>query len=186
MNNEKLTLPETLNTVWTILSEHVFGTGPERPHAILATSDMNQCPQLRAVSMRSVNRATGDLEIYTDLKSHKVEEITHNPNVSVLVWRPDVRVQLRLSGTGTIIRGEQVADKWHALPPDGRLNYSHQHTPGRPIKHADDYDQVPSQDRFAVLKVTVRKIDYVSLAESGHSRAEFSTDDDWQGQWLSP
>ena len=186
MNRNAAPLLGTLAEIWDILDAHVLGAGPQRPYVTFATTDTANRPRLRAVAMRSADRARAELQLYTDLRSHKVGEIQCNANVSVLIWRPDIAVQLRVSGTAAITSGAAVAGKWQALTAEGRLNYSHQPPPGTPIGQPDGFEQAPSRDNFAVLTVSVAHIDYVSLADTGHSRAEFSADDNWQGRWLSP
>lgn len=186
MNRTAAPLPGTLSEIWDILNAHVLGAGPQRPWAALATADAANRPRLRAVAMRSADRARAELELYTDLRSRKVGEIQGNPNVSILIWRPDIAVQIRVSGTAATASGAAVAGTWQTLTAEQRLNYSHQPPPGTPIGQPDGYEQTPSRDNFAVLTVSVAHIDYVSLAQTGHRRAEFAADDNWRGRWLSP
>lgn len=179
-------LRTTLDTVWSTLEAHVFDQGANRTYATLATFDPERGPQLRHVSLRAAQRAPGEADVYTDLRSHKVAEITADPRVSLLIWQPQARVQLRLTGNATVVSGPQTRPLWDALPPDGRLNYAHEPAPGTPLPRGDAFSFVPDPANFAVIRVKLDHIDYVSLAETGHRRAAFLRSDGWKGQWLSP
>lgn len=179
-------LSATWNEVWTLLQGHLERRAGPREYVTLASVDLNGAPQQRTVALRAAEQSTASLTIYTDLASHKVAEIRAEPRVSVLSWHPEVQVQLRLNGHAKIESGADLRPLWEALPDTSLLSYSHLPTPGEEIPASDAYTQTPDFERFARISITLDSVDHVSLAESGHRRALFRRDDDWQGCWRSP
>ncbi|MFC3616421.1 pyridoxamine 5'-phosphate oxidase family protein [Lutimaribacter marinistellae] len=141
-------------------------------------------PRARTVVLRETDRAQGRVGFYTDARSTKVREITENPQVALLIWREPAQVQLRLTGRATVETG--LTDLWQTIPEDRREPYSHQPAPGTPIPAADAWEEQPAPEHFARVTVTLDTIEHVSLANSGHTRALFSSRDRWGGQWMSP
>lgn len=179
-------LPAVFDTIWSILSDAAVDRMPRSAFATLATVDATGAPRLRTVALRSADRISATCAVYTDRRTAKVSEIARNPQVSLLVWQADVRVQLRLSGRAETTAGHGTAHLWDELGDEARLNYAHQPAPGTPISEGGAYIHRPDPAHFALLRVTLDHIDYVSLAETGHRRAAFRRQDNWRGQWLSP
>lgn len=172
--------------IWEMIADHTArGTTPP-PLVSLATVDASGAPQQRTVVLRSVTAQTHSVQIFTDTNSHKISELRANPKASILIWRPEEMVQLRLTGEITVTTGAAVRPLWDALPPSGRVNYAHQPPPGTPLTGPEAYDILPDPARMAVLTLSVIQIDYVSLAPPKHRRALFRASQGWRGAWLSP
>lgn len=176
-------LPEVLARCWALLDRHLAAP-PAR--VSLATVDGAGRPQVRMVALRRATRETASMQVFTDALSCKMIALQGDPNVTLLLWRSEEQVQLRLSGDAAIRTGADVADLWQAMRPEQRNNYAHHPPPGTPIPSPASYSIAPDPARFAVLDITLRHIDFVSLAAPRHMRAEFSAEDNWQGRWLSP
>ncbi|MHA6261798.1 pyridoxamine 5'-phosphate oxidase family protein [Arenibacterium sp. CAU 1754] len=186
MSDTPTTLPRVHTHLWTLLTKAAQSAPPADRFVTLATVDARTVPHLRTVALRRADQDAGQVDVFTDSLSCKINELNANPNAGILFWEPVTRTQLRLSGGVEILTGPAVRPIWDALPEEQHENYSHLPPPGQPIEAHDAYAQQPSPDRFAILRLTLDHIDYVCLAPDIHRRAAFVRTDDWQGQWLSP
>ena len=176
-------LSRTLDELWRFLRGRLE---EDEPTIVTLGTLSNGAPQLRSVALRSAERRTSTLEVYTDRLSQKVTEIAAEPNVSLLLVSADRTRQLRLCGQARVLTGDAVRAYWTALGPRQRLHYSHVPAPGLPIGAANDYRQIPAADRLAVLRISLTHIDWVELRDDGDRRAAYSVKDGWMGAWLSP
>lgn len=181
MSNLPPNLAETLDQAWRLL-EH----NETMRMGVLASLDEFGAPQARMVALRNCDRKRNIVATRTDLLSSKINGLRADPRVTFHFWVPENLVQLRLSGTASIVTGPKVRDLWDQTPVLNREPYSHVPSPGTPIAASDNWLMEPSPDRFAILEIALAHIDAVNLDPTGHRRAEFLRDDDWQGQWLSP
>jgi len=179
-------LARCLDQSWHLMAQHAARGLQGKPLVSLATVDNNGHPQLRTLALRAVRPDCHEVDVYTDALSPKINEIQKTPQVSLLLWRPDEMVQLRVSGIAALTIGHDAKAVWDALPESGHVNYAHQPVPGTEIVGATAYDIRPDPARLAVLTIRVAHIDHVSLAPPKHFRAAFSAQSDWRGQWLSP
>ena len=178
-----MTLTETLNRAWALLTPEA---GDRGPIISLASLDHTGQPQLRTVVLRSAQRSIGQVAIYTDLRSAKVVEFQADARAAVLLWSAEHQVQLRLTGDISILSGEPTQLIWQVLRKDQRLAYGHQPAPGTVIERSDAWEDHPDPANLAVLSLSINSLEHVSLDPAGHRRALFRRVDDWAGQWLSP
>lgn len=178
-----MTLDDTLTQAWSLMTPDARGRGRL---VSLGTLDAAGHPQMRTVMLRGADADAARVEIYTDLRSAKVEELRRDPRASVLLWSDPTQVQLRLTGRAEILTGPDVTIRWESLRDDQRLAYGHQPPPGTPIDRSDDWRDAPDPANLAVLRLTCDTLEHVSLDPAGHRRALFLRADDWTGRWLSP
>ena len=79
-----IVIEPNLDRVWAAL---MAGAQPGRtPFTVLqlATSGLDGAPKVRSVILRSVDAEQGAVSFFTDLRSAKVEEIRHEPRVSLI------------------------------------------------------------------------------------------------------
>ncbi|MGK9170646.1 pyridoxamine 5'-phosphate oxidase family protein [Inquilinus limosus] len=158
-----------------------------------ATIDGRGAPALRTVILRAVDPAARRLEIHTDLRSVKVAEIRANPAAALLLYDPGEEVQVRAEGRAEMLPpGAALDAAWAATPGPVRAAYRMPGPPGTPI--ADPALPPPStgwteegRENFAVIVLTVDRIDWVRLVPGADRRAAF----DWTGgalqaSWLIP
>ena len=177
------TLPGTWAEIWQVLSEGVARRDAGARLVSLATLSPHG-PQCRTLALRSALKQAGEVTLHTDQKSKKVAELEYDPRVSILVWDPKRKVQLRLNGEASVSRGSDA--NWQAVPEPSREAYGHIPSPGTPIPSSDAWRIEPDIARFTVITARLNTIDYVSLDPAGHRRALFERTDAWKGQWLSP
>ena len=79
----------------------------------LATSGLDGAPKVRSVILRRVDAERGAVSFFTDVRSAKIEEIRHQPRVSLLGYDADAGFQMRLEGKATIdTEGPEKAVAW--------------------------------------------------------------------------
>ncbi|MEM9781750.1 MAG: pyridoxamine 5'-phosphate oxidase family protein [Pseudomonadota bacterium] len=157
----------------------------------LSTLGAQGWPEMRSVILRRVDPDQRRLIVHTDRRSTKVGEIEADGRVSLLFWDPRAKLQLRVWGQAQVVTNEPLADEeWARLSPPGRRIYRVPLTPGRMIEgpeQADGSIEGDGRDAFAVVPITVMRLDWLHLRSGGHRRARFDLGaDGWQGRWLAP
>jgi hypothetical protein len=150
-------------------------------------------PALRTVVLRSADPVARRLEIHTDRRSVKVAEIQADPAAALLLYEAADEVQIRVEGRAALLPpGPALDAAWAATPGPIRAAYRMPGSPGTAI--ADPALPPPSTDgseagreNFAVIVLTVDRIDWVRLVPGADRRAAF----DWTGgallaSWLIP
>jgi len=180
-----------LDRVWAALT---MGARPGcTPFTVLqlATSGLDGAPKVRSVILRSADAERGAVSLFTDLRSAKIEEIRRQPRVSLLGYDADAGFQIRLEGKATIdSEGPEAAAAWQACRSHTRALFQHPLPSGTPISapaEASPADDVDSKKHFAVVVVSVIRIDWLDTSGPLHLRAVFQRDDcDWRGGWVAP
>lgn len=183
------TLEAALASAWALLTGATVD--PRHPCRIvqLATTGADGAPRLRSVILRGVDPAARVLRLHTDRRSAKVAEIAAEPRVALLAWEPRARVQLRLAGRAALlVDGPVWQAAWDAVPPSARRDYAQRNPPGTPVPGPPTSATLadPAQ-HFAVILLTVDRLDWLRLVPGAHRRAAF----DWhvdavRGTWLVP
>lgn len=168
----------------------------DRHHAwrtpVVASVGADGAVNARTVVLRSVDAATGRLQIYTDARSAKVAELALTPHAMLVFWSPRLGWQLRVRVAVTVCTtGPEVTAVWERVrqsPSAG--DYLAAKAPGTPLAgDAMDAPAAPSAEvsertpHLAVLDAQVQEIDWLELNREGHRRARI-TADDWT--WLTP
>ncbi len=188
--DSKPALAEVIEQVWSELGR---GAGEAR-HPFhtpaLATTEMG-VPAVRTVVLRAADAETGSLACHTDLRSPKVPQLLANPEVAWLFYDREQKVQLRLAGEASLHHRDALANsRWERSRPRSRACYRQDLAPGAP---ADSEPCTPWQAEqgfanFAVVKCSIREIDWLYLRAGGHLRARFTrhADHAWRGEWIAP
>lgn len=183
------TLEQALASAWALLVR--AAADPRHPCRVvqLATTGLDGAPRLRSVILRNVEPASRALRIHTDRRSAKVGEIGAEPRVALLAWEPRARVQLRLAGRAAVLAdGPAWQAAWDAIPPDARRDYAQSDPPGTPAGAPPGAPSHPEPARhFAVVSVTVERLDWLRLARGPHRRAGFDlSHGSPRAMWLVP
>ncbi len=183
------TLAEILASAWALLVR--AAADPRHPCRVvqLATAGRDGAPHLRSVVLRDVDPAARVLRLHTDRRSAKVTEIAAEPRVALLAWDPRARLQLRVGGRAEVLtHGPAWQAAWEATPVGSRGDYAQLDPPGTPATAPLDAPRHPEPERnFAVILLTVDRLDWLRLAPGAHRRAGFV----WSGDlpratWLVP
>lgn len=179
-------LAQFLNTAWSALAPQIVADKRKAQVATLSTVGQDCAPAARSVVLRASDRSRASVDIFTDAATPKCAEIANDPRAALTLWREDLHLQLRLSGTIEIIEGTEAHVAWSNLPDLALPNYGVTPPPGSNIPTATSYTRQPNQARFAILRVTVFDMDVVSLSDPVHTRAFYERRDDWRGLWRAP
>ncbi|MEM6489017.1 MAG: pyridoxamine 5'-phosphate oxidase family protein, partial [Pseudomonadota bacterium] len=148
-------------------------------------------PEMRTVVLRQADPSQRRLVFHTDRRSTKAGEIEADGRLSLLFWDPRAKLQLRVWGQARLLTEDPlVDDEWRRLAPGSRDIYRVPMTPGRLIDDpsvAEGTSDGDGRDVFAVVPVTVMRIDWLHLRAENHRRARFDVGPDgWHGRWLAP
>lgn len=157
---------------------------------------------MRVMVLREFDPGTHTLRFHTDVRSPKVGAIESKPDMHVLAYDPEAKIQIRMRGRGRVERDTPAADAaWDAstnfakrcyLAESGPSSDSAEPTSGLPQwvegKNPDDSQVAPARENFAIVLVKVTEFDWLYLANSGHRRAKVTVSDDGQpsASWLVP
>lgn len=187
-----------LDGIWRLLVRG--GADRHSPvHTPVVASIADGLPDARVMVLRAADRAAATLRFHTDARSPKCAALDGAP-VSVLAYHPGEAVQLRIGGTARIVRDGAVVDAiWAQSTPFARRCYMVDAAPGTPLPapgsglpaaaeghKPTEADLLPARANFALLLVTITRIDWLHLAQGGHRRAVFSVTNGWQGEWCVP
>jgi pyridoxamine 5'-phosphate oxidase len=157
----------------------------------LATSGIDGAPKVRTVILRGAEAERGAVSFFTDIRSTKIEEIHHQPRVSLLGYDADAGLQIRLEGKATIdTDGPEKAAAWASCRSHTRGLFQHPLPSGTPIAvpaEAPPADDVDGERHFAVIVVSIIRIDWLDSSRPLHLRAVFQRDGcNWRGGWVAP
>ena len=178
-------LQSFLTSIWAEIGDFTHPRNGYPGLATLATQGTNG-PEMRQLVLRSADKASARVLLHSDNETAKCREIEKNSAVSLLLWRPETRLQIRLKGRAEVLGSYAAESVWTELPFASRGNYGVTPCPGTPIEDAYDYQRIADVKRLGVIAVQIREIDAVQLTEPHHIRAKFATGDHWSGQWLAP
>lgn len=169
------------------------------PHAgfryvTLCTVDAAQRPQARIVVLRECDDERRMLTFHTDVRSPKWQEMTANPQVTVLGYCHERRLQLRLAGqVHCYAAGSEIArNTWRALPPHTRQTYNGG-PPGEVRATAplagESTGPETGESRFGVVILQASSLDAYQLQRNDNQRALFRYAADGVLQasaWINP
>lgn len=192
-------LPDILADAWRLLVRGGADRRSPMHTPVVASVDADGLPSTRVMVLRKADPVHGTLRFHTDARSPKVRQLDGKP-VSVLAYHAQENVQLRISGVARIGRDDAEVDGiWNQSTLFARRCYLAQQAPGTPLPGPASglpewieglqptAEQIaPARPNFAVLWVGVTAIDWLHLANSGHRRAVFRSDDGWAGAWVTP
>lgn len=163
----------------------------------VVTSDVD----VRAMVLREFDSGLWALRFHTDTRAPKVAAVADDSRMAVLFYDKGAKIQIRARGIGEVLTDHPLTDSaWangsnfarRCYLGDGPGAISGAPTSGLPDEfegvEPSDEQLVPARDNFAVLRVTLTRLDWLYLAHTGHVRAQFERGEtgDWQGRWVSP
>ncbi|MDX1699435.1 MAG: pyridoxamine 5'-phosphate oxidase family protein [Melioribacteraceae bacterium] len=200
MSQPSVNLDQIYKDIWDLLSIGAQKAKSDYHLGYLATSDGSN-PRIRTVVLRKVLRDQKSLIIHTDYRSKKVEEIEKNPNVSILFYSKEDKIQIRLEGKASLYtEGELFEIQWEESRPLSRRCYLIQPGPGSITNEPssgipyDLKDRAPTEEEsepgkanFCIIKINAESIEWLNLHSSGHIRAKFIISK-WKviSDWLMP
>ena len=174
-----------LKDTWSILEDMVSSSYAEEKTIILATVDPDNQPQACSVVLRGFDPLKGLIEFYTDADSLKVKNITFQSNAQILIWKPKLSVQLRLSAKVRLTQGQKGTNLWKRIPVISQTSYGKDPSTGSQIEMPYAYKTLSLEEIFVVAECCISRIDFLCLKEK-HWRAQFNFNGDWLGHWIVP
>ena len=185
MKNEFDDLREMHEYAWRLIIRGTVDKKSPARHPTLGTSGLFGMPELRTVVLRHADQMAAKLEVHTDFKSRKIEELKMNPKVGLHIWFPKNKLQIRLKAVSKIKTGETLRKKWDKVPYNSRVSYGTIPAPGTSISTSFSYKKPANFERFCVIEVKIEEIDLTHLG-TRHTRALFTRESKWSGTWLAP
>lgn len=194
-------LGDVLESIWTELEIGAAKAKHGFHQPVLATTDANGAPHARTVVLRKADRVAALVACHTDARSPKLDQLRANPTAAWCFYDKTKRIQVRATGEITIHTDDAVADEhWQRSPTRSRRCYLAPAVPGSETdhpspnlpEHVQDREPTPEESElgranFAVLRCTLRELDYLELHHDGHVCARFvSRDGSWDGNWAEP
>ena len=192
-------MEDNINEVFTICwGKLLYGSliTSNAYHTGVVGTQLNGRVNLRTVVLRAVDPDEKQVIFYTDIRSAKMEALKANAEMSWLFYDAEDKTQVALAGNAVIHHQDAFAlQHWGKVGENGRKAYMAIPAPSTGIDHPGDgleYSKngITDEDgykNFAVITTEVNYIDWLSLKEGGHRRAEFRLiNNSWKGQWLVP
>ena len=173
----------TLQEIDYLLSRGVKDRKSSFHYTMLSTIN-NNFPESRTVILRNFNKDMFELNIHSDLRSGKINQIEINSNVSCLFYDDKKKIQIRINGKAKIEKSYQPS--WEKLTNWSKRCYLSKNKPGTEVskpssgfpekfisESPNDADSVKGLKNFAVIKIVISSIEWLYLASQGHRRAKF-------------
>ncbi len=180
-----LDLDEFLDHAWSLLTRGVADPKSVAKNPTFSTISEKGFPTMRTVVLRRADRIANCLEIHTDIETNKVYSLQKNNYAGLHFWIPKAKFQIRASVVVDILNGSDVEDQWSKVPMQSRISYGSIPPPGIEINGPFDYEKLPDQDNFAVLKCDIVELDLLYLGAL-HQRAFYKIGDPLISTWVAP
>ena len=185
MTNEFDNLKVMHEYAWGLIIRGTVDKKSPAFHPTFGTVGLKGIPELRTVVLRQANQIAATLEVHTDLKSKKVEELRLSPKVGLHIWFPKNKLQVRIKAISEIKIGNEVKEQWEKTPNISRISYGTLPTPGTIIQSPFAYEKPANFERFCIITVNIEEMDLTHLGVR-HTRALFTKKTNWSGSWLAP
>ncbi len=176
--------------IWQELVRATHDRHHEWRTLVLASAQLSGAPNARTVVLREADAKLGQLRMYTDSRSDKVAELTHQPNALLLFWSKRLSWQLRVRvSTMVHLTGPRVDSAWQRVRQSAAAgDYLSPSAPGTalssaPASAATNSTTSIERHHLAVVEARVGAIDWLELGRGGHRRAQLGADT-WE--WLVP
>ena len=186
MHTWNLTEREIRQRVWLKLERATRDRHHEWRMPVLATIGKDGSPNARTVVLRHADARLQNLQFYTDRRSPKIAELTHQPAAILVFWSERLNWQLRVQVAMEVLTtGPQVDAVWERVsqsPAAG--DYLCTGAPGDalPAGQAATSDAT-GMHHLAILVAQVQEIDWLEIGRAGHRRAAFAANT-WE--WRVP
>lgn len=187
-------LDASLAQAWALLVRGVHDRHAPAHLLGVATTDAQGLPELRTVVLRRCSPQARQLVFHTDRRSAKWQQLQQRPQLALLVYDPQHKIQLRLRGSARLEHeGAAIDSLWASMAAMSQQCYGVGQPPGTPAPDPHTAlaggcgPAAPGRAHFGLVEVEVTSLEWLYLAAAGHRRARF----DWQGQgwektWLVP
>jgi pyridoxamine 5'-phosphate oxidase len=187
--------PAELGTrVWQELQRATVDRHHEWRTPVLASVDADGLPQARTVVLRRADADTRTLTCFTDARSPKCADLQARPQAALVFWSQRLGWQLRITAQAEVdTTGPAVQAAWERVRQSAAASdYLAPRPPGAPLDpgHPTPTAQ-PGQHHLAIVRLQVRRIDWLELHRDGHRRGRWDGAVAGNGEpagwaWLTP
>ncbi len=200
-------LAATLKFAWQMLGRGVQDRRSAFHTPVFATQGTDG-PQARVLVLRAFEQGTRTLTFHTDMRSAKLFELGGDPRVALTFYDAARKAQIRINGTCAVHADDALCQqRWAASRPSSLRCFagappgvvSTVPTSGLPVqmegREPELAELADAQAHFAVLTVSVQRLEWLHLHTRGQRRANFVWPDDSANidasspcrmQWLNP
>jgi hypothetical protein len=134
-------------------------------------------PGARMLVVRAFHRAAREIELHTDVRSAKLDELKAAPACALLFFDKASMVQLRVDGHACILGGD-ARDAAFARAPQGSLGDYRGLAPGDDPNAPTSAQSQDAAANFAAIQIRVERADLLIIARDGHERrfVDFTAD----------
>jgi pyridoxamine 5'-phosphate oxidase len=175
-------VPQTLRgveeSVWELLQHGISDRFSALHTLTLGTVTEDGFPEQRIVVPRALDPASRVLRFNTDLRSPKFGQINANPRVAMTGYDACSKVALRMAGLAmTEVGTDHARTVWDRMRPMSRECYRVGLPPSSPVSSPDesplqDVSEADAFENFALVHVTLIRIEWLYLRHGGHMRAK--------------
>jgi hypothetical protein len=171
-------LEDVLASALGLLAGGAADPGHAWRNPTLVTTGLDGTPQARTVVLRRFDPAARQAELHTDTRSTKYAELLARPKAGLHGWDADAKIQLRLTGSVTLHRADDVADAaWAALRPQSRATWRVSPGPGTVLPApaaAGEMGEADARQVFCVVRLGFDRLEWLHLGQVSHRRARFA------------
>lgn len=184
INNDQIQTPQDLFAFCR--DELILGVKKSKHPFHLCTfcSVMEDRPFSRTVVSRGMNPSLTECRIHSDRRSQKNHQLMSNPNVSLVYYSQQQRLQVRFEGTACILMDQAKADHYFITSSQhSQQCYAYPMSPGAAINERTKEEQYPelsvnesdasmdeARKNFSVIDVSIQALDALWLSKKGHVR----------------
>jgi len=155
----------------------------------LATIGTDNTPRVRTVVFRGWSDSY-EMEIYTDIRSLKYNELELNNNVEICWLFLSTKCQFRLRGRSSIDFGVDTLHHWKRLSEKSKLMWTWPH-PGEPfvldkIHSSIDMKDLEKSDNFILIKINIDQVEQLILQKPIHLRKKWVKKKEWIEERINP
>ena len=163
-------------------------------HQCTFCSVMNNRPFSRTVVSRGMNHSLTECRIHSDRRSQKNHQLMSNPNVSLVYYSQQQRLQVRFEGIASLLTDQAQADPYfYTSSHHSQQCYAYSMPPGAPIQERTKEERYPeisvieseesmdeARKNFSVICITIHTLDALWLSKQGHIRIQGThNNNDW-------
>jgi len=159
--------------IWQQLQQAVGDREHEWRTPVLAGIDADGLPQARTVVLRRADPIASTLQVYTDSRSPKVDELLGQPDAVLVFWSRRLSWQLRARVTVQVLtEGELVEAAWEQVSRTAAgADDLAPAAPGSVFVSTEQGNH--TSHHLAVLLATIEAFDWLELARGANRRVRF-------------
>ena len=155
----------------------------------LASIGIDNTPRVRTVVFRGWSESY-EMEIYTDKRSQKSQELDLNNKVEICWLFPRCKCQFRLRGTSRILFGDETIHHWNKLNGRSKSMWSWPNPGDRFVFNKYNDLSIKTEEEisenFRLLKINITHVDQLELNKEMHIRRKWVKKKEWVEERINP